>query len=250
MPNRILFSLGLLDEAVHPFHRMVAAVTFAGTLSLQAVLTTYFEPIKIIWYSFVLTFPLTTGLTIIFLILYNLKWKSFGLADLFIGVGFFALLFLALNGLYSLFGLEKVAKKYEDDERKDQLVQHYKDSIADPKKFQKLYILQERARDSVWKANHPYPTTGAAHGIDENLKKFADDAGKIDLSPPPRPWYIRILSYLAAPFAILWTEIKKFYITYGSTRFWSGVVLALCFSIYANLLKRRVTSKSSEPSSQ
>src|ERR1700749_3894302 len=107
MSNRLLMPLGLLDEAIPPFHQMMAAVTFVGTLSVQAVVTAYLEPVKMIWYSFVLTFPLTTGLTIFFLILYNYSWKKFRLLDLFVGAGLFAFLFLILNGLYSALGLDK-----------------------------------------------------------------------------------------------------------------------------------------------
>jgi hypothetical protein len=245
MANRLLIPLTLLDEAVHPFHRMMAAVTFVGTLSLQAVVTAYLEPVKMIWFSFVLTFPLTTGLTIVFLVLYHFNWKTARFSDLFVGAGLFALLFLVLNGLYSVLGLEKVAKKYEADEKREQMVQHYKDSLEDPGKFQRLFIEQQRTIDSTWKARHSWNAGSRTSDYTANLKKFADDNRDFTTARPQSSSQ-NFLTRFAIPFVFLWRQLEDFYLHYGAIRFWSGVVLALCFSIYLTSMKKKWKSESVE----
>ena len=63
--------IGFLEGLVHTSHTITLVLGFIGFGSLQALIAQYFEPLIEVYWSFLLTFPLTQGLTILFLFLFN-----------------------------------------------------------------------------------------------------------------------------------------------------------------------------------
>ncbi len=127
------------------FHHLSVLIGFLTTLTIHAIITSFLEPVKNVSYSFLLTFPLTTGLIVIFLILFNLDWKKITPGHLFYGPLMFALFFIFLNGISHKFHFYEKGQFYIA--RQDSL-QHIEDSTKNPAAYQEK-INEEKLDESL-----------------------------------------------------------------------------------------------------
>jgi hypothetical protein len=208
-PERILSS----------FHLMGLGITFFLSVSLNAYCTYIFEPVKDVLTSFLLTFPLTVGLLIVFLILLNLNWSKLTFIKLLIAPTLFALLFVFLNQVSDSFHLREKGLKL-DDEKKEHVVEN-KQALPPAYKFTPGTVVMPAGNDSI--------TLTKKINFDDLLKteKQVDH------------WYYHI-PLLSKPVAMLIAIFKDFYHTCKPGRFWGGVFLAFVFAYY---IQRYVVSK-------
>jgi hypothetical protein len=234
-----------VDETIHHFHRMTIALTLVGTMSLQAAITSYLGPIKDIWYSFILTFPLTTGLTIIFLVIYHLNWKKVRFLDVIACPALFAILFLVLNGFSSVFKLPQYAEQIKLKQDTLEQIQRTADSLMYPKAYVEEAIRKKRAEDSIWQLRIEAERNSVNHlkeNLDNAVKSYGDPSSNAH-QISEAPWYLKIFLPITVPCKILYDEFLKFYLFYGPPRFWSGVALAFIFTLYIEFLRKEAKKR-------
>jgi ABC-type multidrug transport system fused ATPase/permease subunit len=235
-----------IDETVHHFHRITLALTLVGTMSIQSVLTAYLEDVKDVWYSFILTFPLTTGLIIIFLVMYHLNWKKITLGTLVACLSLFVVVFLVLNGFASLFHLRQYGEKIQAEQAKQAQIQRSADSIASPGQYVAEALQKQKTADSLWKIRWEANRMEINH-VQENLDQQAAEAAKFSMGSTETPWYLRLLLPITVPSKILYNQFVDFYTFYGASRFWIGVALALILTYYIEYLRKKAMKAMENP---
>lgn len=108
--------IGFLEGLVHTSHTITLVLSFIGIGSLQALITQYFEPLIEVYWSFLLTFPLTLGLTILFLFLVNSKFEKIPLSN-FLAIPILVFfLFWILNSISDRYKFAELAEAHEPKE--------------------------------------------------------------------------------------------------------------------------------------
>ncbi|MGG9964106.1 hypothetical protein [Ferruginibacter sp. SUN106] len=210
--------LGIFEKIIAPFHNMSIVITAFSALSIHALLTNFFEPLIHLYYTLLLTFPLTAGLLVVFLILYNTNWKKITIAHIVLSPLPVALLFMLLTGISEKYGLEKMGKHEQEEKKVAEHKIEKKDSLA-PVSF---------APSTKNASANPY------EGMQGLLKKMqaADSTAQYRQEHPA--WYekTQLTRNLAWAIGFIWQSFIKMYNNYGPTRFISGVLLALFLTWY------------------
>lgn len=116
--------IGFLEGLVHTSHTITLVLGFIGIGSLQALITQYFEPLIEVYWSFLLTFPLTLGLTILFLFLFNSKFEKIPLSNFLATPILVFFLFWILNSIADKYKFTELAEAHEPKEK--ETVSHHK----------------------------------------------------------------------------------------------------------------------------
>lgn len=230
------------DEAMHPFHRASLGVIFCGTLSLQAVMASYFEPVISVWLSLLLTFPLTTGLTIVFLIFISINWRRLTLAWIVIAPSLIAILFFLLSGLARVLDLPEKTARFERHERTEARIRWQVDSTEDPVRYQ--IAAQKNKQQEDKEAHERFEKMRAERAARDSMLSGPIRLGSLQQPPEETRWYER------GPFSRTITggywvfdQFRGFYRLYGPVRFWTGVMLAVFFASYIRHYARKLNSK-------
>ena len=85
-----------VEKVLIPVRHMSFVVTFLATLSGQVVLNELFGPIKDLWACFLITFPFTVGLTVLFVIIPSLDWQRVTGASVIVTLGLLTAFFWIL----------------------------------------------------------------------------------------------------------------------------------------------------------
>jgi hypothetical protein len=180
MSWRKFLAFGAVDETVHHFHRITLALALVGTLSIQAVATAYLEDVKDVWYSFILTFPLTTGLIIIFLVMYHLNLKKFSLGTLVICLGLFVVVFLLLDAFANLLHLPEYGEKIKKEQAAAEQIQRSADSIYNPKPYLDEALQKQKTTDSLLQSravDNRKTFQESQAEVHENIQKIFGEGG-------------------------------------------------------------------------
>ncbi|MGC4101114.1 hypothetical protein [Ferruginibacter sp.] len=203
---------GVFEKIISPFHHMTIALTSIAALSVHAFFTQLFEPLTHMYYSVLLTFPLTATLLVIFLVLYNTNWKKVGFFHVILSVMPIALLLMLFTFISEKYGLEKMGAEGL----------HEKGEVAEPvKKDTPVYKIDPLATPSS-----AFDPTG----IQKLLA--ADSLRRYNEAHPA--WYekIAITKSIASAIGFLWEQGKTMYANYGRIRFISGILVALFLAWY------------------
>ncbi|MES1218515.1 MAG: hypothetical protein ABUT20_23615 [Bacteroidota bacterium] len=206
------------ERFISPFHYMSLGLTFCITLSGTACCTQYLEPVTTVLGAFLITFPLTIGMLIIFLILYNLNWEKVSFIKVMLGPLLFAFLFISLNLFAKAFHLKERGEKIAAEKNEK--------GHEQPATKSAIVTLQSPQK--------PVPLDSAVNALTANTGKPVENPGK--------PWYmsVPVLSHLILGVALLTDIFKEFYATCGRGRFLSGIFLALAF---AYLIQRKIINR-------
>jgi hypothetical protein len=167
------------------------------------------EPFKHLYYALLVTFPLTIGLTIVFLIGYNTNWKGTSFLIIIRLPILLALLFLILRGISDKFGLQKNGTDKQQE-------------IA----------LQQGKKDNE------LPQSQTGNNIYNNLEVLTKDYEQKDSIRKERlahpRWYEKyaITRQIAGAVVSLKESFITMYYDYGKRRFLSGILLAFFLSWY------------------
>jgi hypothetical protein len=197
-PNPVKGTLKTWEKVVLPFHHMNMVLILISSLSIHALLTNVFEPIKNVYVTFLLTFPFTLGLTIIFLILANYDWKKLTFFKILEGLSLFAILFIILAAISNACGLP--IRPNTNDKSPGQ-------------KTQKIV-----------------PPVHSSNGI-EGAKDLAATYDSAQNNSSSKGIVNKLPGILIFPMMLVGYLIE-FYKEYGAGRFISGIALALFFAYY------------------
>ncbi len=194
--------VGFLGGLVHNSHTITLILGFIGLGSLQALITQYFEPLIEVYWSFLLTFPLTLGLTILFLILANSNLKKIPVINVLAAPVLLFVLFFILNSFAEKY---KFAEQAEVHAKEKEKIDNIK-GAAD-RKEEKLTARERKAASVTYY---------------ENIRE------------PDNPWYKKVPflgSAISASYGLV-NMFIDFYHVYKPMRFFSGIVLALLFVFF------------------
>lgn len=195
--------VGFLEGLIYSSHNVTLISGFIGAWSLQALITNYFEPLIKLYWSFLLTFPLTMGLTILFLMLANSNLKKIPVINILAAPVLLLLLFFMLNTIADSY---KLAEQAEAHEKEEALRPGNKKAEAD-RKEEKLTARERKAASVTY-----------YEGIRE----------------PDDPWYKNVpflKPAISASYGLV-NMFIDFYHVYKPLRFFSGIVLALLFAFF------------------
>lgn len=198
--------IGFLGGLVHTSHTITLILGFIGLGSLQALITYYFEPLIEVYWSFLLTFPLTLGLTILFLILANSNPGKITLMHILMAPVLLLLLFFMLNSIADKYRFAEQAQVHEQEEKESTVT---KKEEAD-KKEKRLSAKEAKEKKA------------ASVDYYEHIKE------------PDDPWYKKV-PYLSTAISSSYGLVNMFidfYHVYKPLRFFSGIVLALLFAFF------------------
>jgi hypothetical protein len=210
-------------ESVTPFHMLTLGLTFISTISISSVILQFLEPVFRVYFSFLLTFPLTLGLMIVFLIIINTNWDKVSATKILVAPILVSLLFAGLNFVSKKYGLEKTGAEYEAAEKKQG-----NEKSAKP--------------DSATAI--PAHTSGGgeihlAEAVNELTKGF-DPKKPIETKPP---WYLN--NIVVGGIVSLVSVFTDFYRAYKPVHFFSGIFIAVVFTYYIQIkiIRRLLTIK-------
>ena len=204
---------GMFEKLMSPLHNMSIALTSIAALSVHAFFTYLLEPVTHLYYSALLTFPLTITLLVLFLVVYNVNWKKVTVLHVALSIMPLAILLMMLTFISEKYGLEKMGEKGLH-EKTEAVVQEKKDTIQyQPGSNNSFY-----GRDRIIKM------------LEE--KRIADSVALYRQQHPA--WYEKnqVTRYLAAALYYLWNRCVIMYANYGAIRFISGIILALFLAWY------------------
>jgi ABC-type multidrug transport system fused ATPase/permease subunit len=248
MFRRFLMPFMRLDEIVHPFHRTSLILLYTSTLSITSVLTSYFEPVISIFFSFLLTFPLTIGLTMFFLIILYQDWSKVTLFHIIMSPSILIILFLLLNALSNALSLPQRAAVYVHEQHVYDSLRRIGDSILHFDEFKKKDSCEkaERIKEEKKRKDKEAAEPGPKPFNAEDFKRAVDKLTEKE----KKHWYDNeFFGYFARPTAGLIFAFKKFYALYGPGRFWSGVILALILAYYTWSIAKKLKKKEANPDS-
>ncbi|MBS1608851.1 MAG: hypothetical protein JSS70_08850 [Bacteroidetes bacterium] len=207
-----------LETAMAPFHKINLVITCC-LCGLQATFANFFEPLERVGYSLLLTFPLTAGLIIVLLILYNTDWKKITFIHFLLTPLPAAFLFSSLLGLSKEYGLEAKGMKFWDEINK-------KEQQVEKRHPEKTMVLKA---DTAYSPASPVVAGYSSWKqvkIDPDLKAPAPEA--------EQPWYLKIVYIRSFLTGIAWLKESFLFMfaRYGPVRFISGVLLAFILSRY------------------
>lgn len=204
---------GIFEKLMSPLHNMSIALTSIAALSVHAFLTYLFEPVTHLYYSALLTFPLTVTILIVALVLYNLDWKKVSFLHVILSVIPLALLLMLFTYISEQFGLETMGEKGL----------HEKTATAEHEK-----------KDTVL---YKPTTSNSLYGRDGINKMLEEQriADSVKLYREQHPaWYekYQLTKAIAGAVIFLWDRCVIMYTNYGRIRFISGILLALFLAWY------------------
>ena len=197
-------------ESITPFHLISLGLVYISTLSLSAVFMKLFEPVRDVYFNLLLTFPLTIGLIIIFLILINANWHKVTLMKILSAPLLFALLFVGLNQVSKRFGLEKMGAANEIDVNKN--------SFNRPDKEQTKTFVQPLTSEQA--QSHLKET---ANSLTKGLKPSNGEGSNSH-------WYFK--NFVVVGPVWLVNEFVEFYQNYKPLHFFFGIFIAAAFTYY------------------
>jgi ABC-type bacteriocin/lantibiotic exporter with double-glycine peptidase domain len=188
----------LLDEFMLSFHWTALALGYCVTLGLQSVCIHFFEPVTTVAFSFLLTFPLTTGMTIIFLILFNMNWKKITFIEVVATPAMFGIFFIFLNAMSDRLQLPKKLDKYKKELARNDSMNRVTDSMLLKEKY------QEAARTRRQELYQEYLNLHQKSNVDTGkLIAAIKDAG--NSWQPKKPSFItKVVTYLVGPSSLLY----------------------------------------------